>query len=262
MSSHDRAAPKGDGWEKNRVRITSPWKSQWTHENGTIRRDHGKYLEIIRPNGWRQYSGDGEGYLIFPTDGEVEVYWNGTSALASAHGAGNQKHRITKATGKRLPARLDDTFGMIYGIRGSFVIPDDHRPAQDAHEIPGLPSDPDSPRALELLSVFHREAYQILSAIVRGDAGEIHRIAVAVENHEGIRTGELETPMDNFLDIVKAIQKAATHANGPPERSKVTKEFNDLVSSNRQKPDLRDELGKMGFGWLPAPGGKPSAKVG
>ncbi len=260
----DRAAPKGDGWTETPVPQGSSWKSEWLHQpTGTVRRCHGEYLEIRTPDGMRQFSGDGGGRLVFHPDDAVEVSWNGTSALASAHGTGNRTNRITKATGPRKPPQLDATFGMIYGIRGSFIIPEDHRPEQAGHEIPGLPSDPDSPRALELVNVFHREAYQILTAIVRGDAEEIHRIAAAVENHEGVRTGELETPLDDFHDVVEAIREAAFQAGGIPSRPEILDEYTALGGGGVDGITMEsfiEKLGRMGFSWLHAPHGKRGKK--
>lgn len=263
MSDYDRAAPQGNGWKKDHVTEDTPWRSQWTHENGTVRRDHGEYLEIIHPDGHRQYSGDGRGRLIFRADGEVEVFWNGTAALASAQGAGNRTHRITKAADKRRPAQLDDTFGMIYAIRGLFIIPDDHKPTHADHDIPGLPSDPDSPRALELLNVFHREAYQMLSAVVRGDAAEIRRVAAAVENHEGLRTGKLETPMNEFLGVAEAIRQAARKCGGIPSRPATINAYTGLGGGGIEGITMEsfiEKLGRMGFPWLHAPHGKRGKK--
>ena len=251
--------PKGDGWKESLIGEKGPWKRQWKHvATGCIRRDHGEYVEIIHPSGWRQYSGEGGGILTFQPDGSVEVHWNDAAALASAYGSGNRKHRITKATGTRMPARLDETFGMITGIRESFIIP-----TNSSHEIPGLPIDPDSPQVLELLRIFHREAYQILAAIVKGDASAIQDIAAAVESHEGIRPDKLKTPMKGFLDIEEAIREAAIQANGIPSRPAIHKEYRALAGENRGNIGLdafRELLGRMGFAWLHAPHGKRGKK--
>ncbi len=265
MSKESRWAPKGSGWKKNRVPKGSPCLNQWTHAaTGCIRCDCGEYVEIIHPSGWRQYSGEGGGILTFHPDGSVEVHWNGAAALTSAHGAGNRKLRITKATPKRAHAQLDETFAMIAGIRESFIIPPDHAPSKIPHEIPGLPTDPDSSQAIELTRIFHREAYQMLSAIVKGDADEIKRIAAAVEHHEGIRTDILQTPMEGFLDIAEAIREAAIQAGGIPSRPSILKEYSALAGNrgNISTDSLREKLGKMGFAWLHATHGKRGKREG
>lgn len=113
------------------------------------------------------------------------------------------------------------------------------------------------------MNVFHREAYQILTAIVRGDAEEIHRIAVAVKNHEGVRTGELETPLDDFHDVVEAIREAAFQAGGIPSRPEILDEYTALGGGGRDGITMEsfiEKLGRMGFSWLHAPHGKRGKK--
>lgn len=261
MKGKDWASPIGDGWTKIDAAAGAAWIRQWTHSTGVIRRDYGEYVQVIRPNGWRQYSGKGGGFLVFLPDGTVEIHWNPVGALASAF-TGNRTYKVTKSAGKRATPQLEKTFAMVTQLRACFIIPDDHRPTDAPHGIPGLPPDeelstdeeylPDeeSPRAAEILATFHREAYQIIESIVKGDAESIRRIAAAVEYHEGIRTGDLHVPIETHLDILAAIGEAATAEKGVPSRAAILKEFNALVQKNRRKDDIRDELAGMGFAWM------------
>lgn len=269
MKTANRACPIGDGWTETATGAGEPWKRQWKHETGVIRRDYGEYVEIIHPSGWRQYSGDGGGRLVIQKDGEVIVHWNRAAALAAFHGSGNRKNRITKANGKRTPPLLDETFGMIAGIRDSFISSKGECAPEGRDEVlkwdvqPNLPWDFDSPQAFELLKTFHREAYHVLSAIVKGDAGEIRRIAAAVDNHEGIRTGRLETSTEPFSGIAKAIKNAVIKKGGIPSRPDIIDEYTRIGEVSRDELSMeayREKFGRMGFAWLHALHGKRGKK--
>jgi hypothetical protein len=255
--------PKGSGWRKIPTTKDKLWKMQWKHNaTGSVRRDYGEYMEIISASGWRQLSGEGGGILTFQPDGSVDVIWNRTAMLSSKYGTGNRKNRITEAAGKRKPARLDKTYAMVAGIRESFILPHkDNEVAQinSIPEIPGLPVDSDSPEALEILQIFHREAYQILAALVKGDAPTIHAIAAAVENHEKVRNENHDIITEDFQDIEEAIREAAFQAKGIPSRADILNEYTDLGRGGADGITMEafiDKLARMGFSWLHAPHGK------
>lgn len=251
MKEESRWKLKGSGWRETPVEDSALWQRQWIDDgSGVIRRDYGNYYEMIFIDGGRIFTGEGGGYLTFSPSGTVDVEWRPNGALASALGTGNRTHKVTKSTGKRTIPKFDETFALVKEIRECFIISPEHSPSSPVCEIPGLPSDPNDPQAIGYLETFRREAYLMLSAIVRGDAKFIEGIAAAVKHHEGIRTGEIEIPIETCLDVKEAIREAAIQAGGVPARLQILKEFNDLVSKNRRKEDIRGELAGMGFSWM------------
>jgi hypothetical protein len=236
--------PKGSGWRKIPTTKDKPWKMQWKHAaTGCIRRDFGDYVEINNPRGGREYSGKGGGRLIFNSNGKVELIWNSAAAIASAHGSGNRKYRITKGQSNRESVQLDETFAMINELRGMFIGGDDNNF--------GIPTDAEDPKTIELIRTFHREAWRFFSSVIKGDSEDLEKITAAVKHHENIRSGREAIGLADFEPILAAICNAAEKANGIPSRATIQRELEKLLPINRQiGQSLRDRLFRIGFGWV------------
>ena len=194
---------------------------------------------------------DQESHIIFQEDGTVTVQWNRTAAIASAYGAGNRRVRATVATGKRTPPVLHPLFDQIE-LCQSFA---NFREAI-GDPVPIEPFDERVPKLLE--STFRDIAWKMISAVLQGDADSLHDIAETVALVETVK---------KFTDIkwsklAEAIRIAAVKANGPPYRNDVEDEYRNLVPRNLAgNESYREDLGRMGFNWLPRRTGRPP-KVG
>jgi hypothetical protein len=253
-----RGGPKGGGWKEDELPPGSGWR-QWSYP-GAVRKEFPEYTLIALSNGRRTYSGIDGGALVFDGKGGVGVHWNFAAVIASRHGSGNRKNPITISQGNRLPPKLSPQAKFVTDIRALFIIPEDHTP-EGQSDIPGLPDAANDPDAIELTKLFQAECYHLLSAVVRGDATEFRRIADWLELSERIRTGEEDVP-ETYSDIAEAVREAAIKADGIPTRAAVEKEFNALVGANREGKNLREDLGRMGFGWIHGATGRPPRKVG
>lgn len=209
----------------------------------------GVLLGIPRPasmKGAIHATGEGGGLLVFRPDGKVWVGWAEVAAIASAHGAGNRAARITDAAGHRKVPEYSERFEMVSFVRRvgrqGFDFPEDH----------------EGPEVLKRMELFQKLAWRMLRAVGTGDATELRAVADMVEAADKLHSGEIATPGATWCDYAAAIARAAEDANGIPERRDVTNAFNEGVPVNRQVQELRDPLARMGFGWLPAPSGKPS----
>ena len=236
--------PKGSGWRKIPTTKDKPWKMQWKHAaTGCIRRDFGDYVEINHATGRREYSGKGGGRLIFTSNGKVELFWNSAAAIASAHGSGNRKHRITKGQSNRESVQLDETFAMINELRGMFI-------GGDGNDF-FIPADAEDPMAIELIRIFHREVWRFFASIIKGDSEDLEKIAAAVKHHKNISSGKESISLADFEPILAAIRNAAEKANGIPSRAAIQRELMEILPVNRQIDEsLRDRLFRIGFGWV------------
>jgi hypothetical protein len=208
---------------------------------------------LIRNDGdFRHYGNtDHEGHLIFWETGTVTVQWNRAAAIASSHGAGHRGVRATIATGKRTPPKLDPLFELI----------DECRFLADFREATGdpLPTNPADDRVPKLLETSFRDiAWKMVSAVLQGNANSLHEIAGKAALVKDVRT----IAARKWEDLAEAIRIAAVKAGCPPFRHDVEDAFRKLVGSNRANKDsIREDLGRMGFDWLPRLSGRPP-KVG
>ena len=176
--------------------------------------------------------------LIFWPD-RVETRWNHLAPIASAQGAGNRKAKVTISTGKRTQPALDLHYHIALTMRGFL----------DEYGNP-LPEEPTEAELEKWMKrPFGRYAWAMLHAMVNGNFEELQRFTnatrLARENPE--RTG-------NYDDVETALVMAAKQAGEPPTRKAVFDAWKRGRSANQMggRVDLRDELGRMGFGWLPA----------
>ena len=255
-----RGGPIGPGWEETALPEGSAFR-QWTYPGGLTRREFADYKEIIFPNGRKEFSGDAGGILIIDGKGGAEVFWNYAAAVASAHASGNRKNPPTFSRGKRQPPAFAEHVAFVAAIRGAFIVSGPSDPDGPSTDIPGLPADSGSPEARDIVQRHSAEAFRLLSAVVRGDADELERIAAAVRLDDEIQRGALWTPK-KFEDIANAIRRAAVDAGDLPRRLDVTREYEVIAAGRAVDLDIREDLGRMGFGWLPAPAGKQPRKPG
>lgn len=253
-----RGGPIGSGWKHDELPAGSKWR-QWSRRGATWK-EFSDYTVLTLPDGQRTFSGTGGGALVFDGRGGVDVRWNFAAVIASQNGSGNRTNPLTYSQGKRTPPRLSSHARFVTDIRALFNIPLNHSPEAPAN-IPGLPDAADSAKAIELTSLFQKECYHLLSAVVKGDATEFRCIADWLELSERIRTGKEEVP-ERFSDIAEAVREAAIKADGIPTRAEVAKEFDALAGANLKGKDLREDLGRMGFGWIHGATGRPPRKVG
>lgn len=208
---------------------------------------------LIRDDGdFRHYGDkDHEGHLIFWETGAVTVQWNRAAAIASAHGAGHRRVRATIATGKRTPPKLEPLFELI----------DECRFFADFREATGdpLPTNPADDRVPKLLeSSFRDIAWKMVSAVLQGKADSLREIADTVALVEDVRA----IAVSKWENLAEAIRLAAVKAGGPPFRHDVEDAFRRLFPGNLSAKDsFREDLGRMGFDWLPRLFGRPP-KVG
>jgi hypothetical protein len=190
-------------------------------------------------------TGEGGGKLIFRPDGRVLAVWNEVAAIASAHGSGNRGVRITDAAGNRECPVYSETFDAVALVRRvgrqGFDFPEDH----------------EGPEVLKRLELFQKLAWRMLRDVGTGNAADLRAIADALEAADKLHSGELETPLEKWCDYAAAIAQAAEEANGIPKKHEVKKALEKALPKDRQKWDYREDLARMGFGWLPAPSGRP-----
>ena len=239
--------PKGSGWKEDVLPSGSTGR-QWSHQGGAIRREFLDYALVTLPNGDRTYSGTDGGILFIDSAGVAKVErWNFGAVLGSHYGKGNRKEKLTISRGDRLPPQLPPQAGLVKAIRAYCNYPPGLSLDEEWQET-WAPSNAKSKRAKQLLDVVSDEAYHLIRAVLLGEADELRRIADWLEISERIRTGQEGVPQC-YMDIIKAVENAATEACGLPTRPAVEKAHELLVGINRSK-DLRDDLGKMGLGFI------------
>jgi len=197
--------------------------------------------------GAKLYQGQGGGVLIFWPD-RVETRWNHVAPIASAQGAGNRKAKLTVPTGKRTPPELQIHYHIALAVRGYI----------DEYGTPP----PEEPTDAELEKLmkrpFGRYAWAMLHAMMSGDFEELQRYTDATE-----LARENPDRAGIYDEVETALRLAALKAGEPPTQKAVFGVWKKWRSANQlgQRTDLRDELGRMGFGWLPA-GGRGEASNG
>ncbi len=209
---------------------------------------------ILDHGDFRHYGhADHKGHIIFWETGAVTVQWNRAAAIASAHGSGNRRVRATIPTGKRTPPALHPLFERIEECRFFAEI-------KQATGDP-IPTDPFDDRVSNFLASSFRDiAWKMLFDVLKGDANSLREIADTVALVEDVRS---TCPDRKWEDMAEAIRIAAVKAGGPPYRNDVEDAFRKLAGSNRFKKDsIREELGRIGFAWLPTRSGRPPKKVG
>src|SRR5690606_9156096 len=106
-------------------------------------------------------------------------------AIASAHNSGRRKSRIIQDSGSGLPPKFSPLFDSVATVRrvhlGGFPFPEN----------------PD-PKTLE---IFQNLAWRMLRAAAHGDSDSLREVADAVEMFNGLRSEELETPLNDWQDI-------------------------------------------------------------
>jgi hypothetical protein len=195
--------------------------------------------------GDRWVTGKGGGRIIFHAAGEIDIQWMESAAIASSHASGNRTTRITEPGDKGMPPQFTELFDLVSTVR--------RVGRQGGH----FPADHKHRGVLKKLEIFRALAWRMLRAVALGNVPEIRAVADHLEKCEGLHTGKLEVPLDLWGRIADSIRDAAQKAKGVPERSKVYAEYTDRRLNNPAKTSLNDDLVRMGFGWLPAPGGKP-----
>lgn len=253
-----RGGPIGGGWKEDELPAGSDWR-QWSGA-GVIWKEFRDYTLREFMDGKRIYSGEGGGKLIFDGKGGVNVHWNQVAAIASLNGSGNRKHPITTSEGKRTPPKLARQVEFVEGIRGCFIITDEHSPEKKS-SIPGLPEDAEDPEAIKLTELFQKECYYLFSSLVRGEAKVFEHIAECLKFSKEIRGKKGAIP-EVYSDVVEAVREAAIKADGIPSRPDVEQEYRRLAGENAGKKELREVLGRMGFAWIHGPTGRPRRKVG
>lgn len=203
----------------------------------------------IDESGVRHISGKGGGSIGFQPDGQVKALWMESAAIASGHATGNRKNPITEPGGKAMPPKTTELFDLVSTVR---------RVGRQGFDFP---ADDKHPGNLKKLEIFSPLAWRMLRAVALGDAPQIKAIAKHMENCEGLYVGRLEIQLDQWGRIADAIGDAAQKAKGVPERSKVFAEYSDKRNKNPTKTNINDDLVRMGFGWLPAPSGKPKGPI-
>jgi len=197
-------------------------------------------LILTEALGAKLYQGQGGGVLIFWPD-RVETRWNHVAPIAAAQGAGRRKAKVTVPTGNRTPPELDLHYHIALAIRGWI---DEY----------GKPP-PEEPTDEELEKLMKRPlgryAWEMVHAMVNGDFEELQRYtdATRLARRNPVRSGI-------FNEVEVALEMAAREAGEPPTRKAVFDIWKRGKSANQlgDRKDLRDELGRMGFGWLPASG--------
>lgn len=215
----------------------------------------GKPIVVITSEGrGRWVTGEGGGRLFFAVDGSVKVFWNRAAAIAADHGKGRRSVRMTKATGNRAPARITKamdyaTFWRAIGRKAEAVgdpFPDHGDPATMPEKVtPGM----------------RAAAWELMSAVLRGDHKALSEIAGALEFADRIETGEEELQTRRWQQVADAIAIAAEDCADVPNRRAVAEILRPIRVREQGTVDLRDELARMGFGWLPSPSGRPRKKV-
>jgi hypothetical protein len=199
----------------------------------------------------KNYQGDDGGILTFMPSGSVGVTWNQMAAIASAHGSGNRKARITVSKGKRKPPEAAYLFERIQEYRQAAI-------DFDWKGYP-FPKSSDDPGVTELLSDDLRQpAWTMMSAVLNGDSTTLRTIANMVELAEKIRLeGKAFTPTKSWEDIAEAIRLAAEKVGSPPSRQQVLDEYQKIDPKKAAKNSIVEDLGRMGFGWLGGKNGRP-----
>jgi len=198
-------------------------------------------------NGTRYATGSGGGRLVFRPDGKVNVSWVWTAALAADHGAGKRSKEACFTTPcKGQPPAESEAVRTVMDVRNdarAFVINEDWREADSR----------------EFASIHRPLAWRLLRAVATGDAATLRQLANAVEMAHSITT---DAPLNAspWAEIAEAIRTAAQAKNDVPTRSEVVDSFNRAAAVNHQLSDMRERLERMGFGWLPAPQGRPAKK--
>jgi len=99
----------------------------------------------------------------------------------------------------------------------------------------------------------------MLVAVGNGDFKTIRSIADHLENAEKLNTGSLSVGTAEWQDIAESIRAVAVRTGRVPHRREVFAEYISPKNLNPEKSSLKHSLIKMGFGWLPAPAGKPKS---
>jgi hypothetical protein len=214
---------------------------------------HEGWEEFIgHTSGRRWFRGKGGGTIIFHPDSSVKVWWDKKAALASNHSTGNRKNSITRKGEKGMPPDLDDLFNQVGACRRYFQ--------RDGSTCPESPTDP---TAKNFRRIFKHLSWRMLKAVGNGNVNELVSISKHLDNFDQLQSGELEIIGKEWESVATAIQQASKESGGIPERSVVTKKFNDNAPKhpNHGDFDLRDRLNRMGFGWLPSLSGKPKKAI-
>lgn len=183
----------------------------------------------------RIYSGSGGGTLVFQP-GQVRVHWNKAAEVAAD--PENRKSGITIATGKRQPPEFDIYFRMACAAPHGFK-------GRNGEALPFTPT----PEMLETLPEMPVAGYawHMLHAMANRDWVTLQKFTDATRKASQARGGA-----GIYREVVSAIETAAKEAGFPPTRKAVFEAWKKGKSENQigGKSDLRDELGKLGFGWL------------
>jgi hypothetical protein len=237
-------------WRDETHKETSGVITFWLDQTGAAT---AALLGIPRPasmKGAIHVTGGGGGKLIFRPDGRVWAGWNEVAAIASAHGSGRRSARVTEAAGNRERPEYSERFELVSFVRRvgrqGFDFPEDH----------------EGPEVLKRLELFQKLAWRMVRAVGTGDAAELRAVADMVEAADKLHSGELVTPLNPWRNYAAAIAQTAEEANGIPKRRDVVRALEKSLPANEQKEDYREDLARMGFGWIPAPSGKPSKGKG
>jgi hypothetical protein len=218
-------------------------------ERAAERIEHDKWTEHVgRTTGTRWITGksEGLGWIIFRPNGSVDVWWNRNAALAACHATGNRKVKIIGQGAEGMPPELDALFSAVAGCRRY------HK--SDGTTCPESHLDP---AAVNFRRIFEQLSWKMLQAVGNGDFDTLRTIANHLVAFEKLEDGKLSVDDAHWQDVAAAIKGAVKKEGCVPERSRVLAEFNAIVPVNREKKCLRDNLKRMGFAWLPAPGGTP-----
>ncbi len=196
----------------------------------------------------RGNEGEGCGMLVFLPNGKVWVGWDELAAIASAHSSGKTSNPPTESTGNREPVKLSHLFDLVSSAR---------RVGRQGFEFP---KDHEGLAILKNLELFQELAWRMVRAVGTGNPAELRAIADSLEKCDAIHSGTIETPTAKWRDIAEAISRAAEATKRIPTRAEIKAELFHKergIAVNAQTSDIRDTLGRMGFGWIPAPNGRP-----
>lgn len=224
----------------------------WLRTDEKIR---GKSVVIIRSEGrGRWVWGEGGGRLFFDEDGSVTVQWNRSAALAADYGKGRRDARLTTATGSRKAAAVTPAFEFASFWRAI------GREAEAAGDPFSADYNPETWGEKNTKGA-QAAAWELMVAVLHGDHAKLAAIAGALKSAEELATGDMPLTLRRWQEVADAIGKAAKDRGDVPDRSEVAEVLRPIREREQGTVDLRDELARMGFGWLPAPGGRPGKKV-
>ena len=185
--------------------------------------------------GERMMVGKGGGAIHFCEDGGVNILWNRLAAFSSDHGTGNRKAKIISSTGRYTPPELDALFSRVAACRRYFKC--------DGSVCPDTPNDRISHN---FKRIFDDLSWQLLRAVGNGDLEKLEAVVSHLSAYE-----QLDADTGKWERIAEAIELAALKLEDVPKRADVLAVYEEMDGNDIAVSSLTQNLGRMGFAWLP-----------